>query len=120
MTSISFSGIKSHSPDSEVPANQSFHRLQAMKDEHNIAKLDHEATQSQLEKERAEAGAFKKQVESQISDIESLRKECDQNRSALLSLRTNKQAEDDRVGEELPSCDCTCMRSMLTLRTFID
>lgn len=42
-------------PKVKIRADQ-ISRLQAIKDEYNISKLDHEATQSQLEKELVEAG----------------------------------------------------------------
>lgn len=63
--------------------------------EHEVVKLDLDATHTQLEIARSGLEASRTQLDNQCSQLEKMSLEQQENRSALLSLRTNKAVEKD-------------------------
>jgi hypothetical protein len=72
-------------------------KAKELQDVHDINKLDLEVTQNQLETARTNADAYRKKLEEQTSQLKQMTLERDENRSAMLSLRTNERVENDKI-----------------------
>jgi hypothetical protein len=95
-------------------------KLKSTEEAHAILKLDHEETQMQFENIRADADTYRKQLEDQSTQLKDMRQERDQNRSLLLSLRTNERVENDKIKKAVRDAEAPKDAEIVQLKKIIE